>query len=86
MSGFKGVKKSGNSYTVCLTIDRKSVYLGTCKSAVEAARLYDLHALKHHQEFAALNFPESRADYEAELVKFPNPRGKYRWKTKWLDR
>ena len=58
-SGYKGVYINKNkSYHVHLTSNSKSVYIGTYKTAAEAALAYDEAAKKYHGEFAYLNFPD----------------------------
>ena len=58
-SGYKGVFQGKNkSYHVHLTSNSKSVYIGTYKTAAEAALAYDEAAKKYHGEFAYLNFPD----------------------------
>jgi len=57
-SGFKGVKKAGDKWTVYIQAHRKQYYLGTYKHKVLAALAYDKAARKYHGEFARLNFPE----------------------------
>lgn len=48
------------SYKVSIrTADGKRVYVGTFNNKKDAARAYDKAALKHHKEYAVLNFPIS---------------------------
>lgn len=42
-----------------IQINRKQVYIGIFDSREEAAKAYDIAAIKLHGEFAILNFPES---------------------------
>jgi len=68
-SGFKGVSivrgrkgaplLSGKIWKAMIMADRKYIYLGVFISAEEAAKAYDRAALKHHGEFARLNFSVS---------------------------
>lgn len=57
-SGYKGVYINKKSYRVRITSNGKSVYIGTYKTAVEAALAYDEAAKKYHGEFAYLNLPD----------------------------
>jgi hypothetical protein len=51
-------------YRAQITIDGKQKTVGYRKLAEDAARLYDLAALKYHGKFACLNFP--REDHLTE--------------------
>jgi hypothetical protein len=42
-----------------LSINEKRVQLGYFKDVQEAARAYDAAAIKYHEEFAQLNFPNA---------------------------
>lgn len=67
-SGFKGVNyfKPANMYRAQITINGKTATIGYRKLAEDAARLYDLAALKYHGQFAYLNFP--RESYLSEII------------------
>jgi hypothetical protein len=62
-SGFKGVIQSNchRKWRAKIKVDGKSIDLGTFKLAEDAAKAYDVAALKYFGEFAYLNFPH-RAD------------------------
>jgi len=57
-SGYKGVMKSGKKWMARIGVDRKYFVLGYFKNIINAAIAYDQAALKHHGEFARLNFPQ----------------------------
>lgn len=60
-SPYKGVTfsfpDSSNPYCARIRIDGRKTHLGCFATAEDAARAYDLAALKHFGEFAHLNFP-----------------------------
>lgn len=58
LSGMKGVIPNGKSFMARIGVDGKEIYLGRYKTVEEAARAYDIAALKYHGEFAKLNFPK----------------------------
>lgn len=60
-SGYKGVFRNSNigakkRWRAMIQIEKKRIFLGCFSSAIEAAKAYDKAALKHHKEFANLNF------------------------------
>ena len=55
-SGYRGVVRKGNSWSVKIRNNNKEYYLGSFNSLINAARAYDLEAIKMHGEFATLNF------------------------------
>lgn len=56
-SSFKGVSfiNKYGVYRAIITNAGKQIYLGSSKSAIEAAKLYNAAAIKFHGEFAKLN-------------------------------
>lgn len=60
-SKYKGVsrRKNSNKWLARIRCEKKSIYLGTFASEIDAAKAYDRAAKKYHGEFASLNFPES---------------------------
>lgn len=63
-SRFKGVSfcKRDKVFVSHIGVDYAKIRLGCFKSEVAAAKAYDVAALKHHGEFARLNFPQAHAD------------------------
>jgi len=58
-SKYKGVYRlPGGRYRAQIMCQYKKINLGTFADEREAARTYDLNALKLHGEFARVNFPE----------------------------
>jgi hypothetical protein len=71
-TGFKGVRKDRSCkcvFRAVVCVNKRRIYVGQSAVVEEAARIYDLHALKHQGEFASLNFPERRSEYQEELAK-----------------
>lgn len=56
---YKGVcraKPNSRRYSAQITVNRKKIHLGMFSNEVDAAKSYDLAAIKHFGEFANLNF------------------------------
>jgi len=56
------------SYYCGISVDHQSIFLGSFKNEVDAAVAYDLAAIKYHKDFAYLNFPDRRREYENGLI------------------
>lgn len=58
-SGYKGVSwhKGCGKWISHITIDGRVIHLGYFSDKNDAARAYDCAAIRHHGEFAVLNFP-----------------------------
>lgn len=54
-SGYKGVFRSGRTWTAQISLYGKHTHLGCWPSQIEAASAYDLAAVKHFGEFAKTN-------------------------------
>jgi len=55
-SGYKGVSvASKTTFSAHIRIGNRLMHIGNFKSAIEAARAYNEHALKHFGEFARIN-------------------------------
>ncbi len=61
-TGFCGVTKSPKGFVARIMSDRNMIYIGTHKTAYEAALAYDKAAIEYHGEFANLNFPIKLSD------------------------
>jgi len=57
-SGFCGVYRNGKGFQAQIRLNGKLLHMGTYSTPEEAARAYDIGAIKYHGEFARLNFPE----------------------------
>ena len=57
-TGYKGVQNERNKFCVQLRNKGKLMYFGAFDTAEEAAKVYDLAALKYFGEFAWTNFPK----------------------------
>ena len=59
-SGYKGVSwsKDHKSWEIYITENNKRKHLGFREDLIEAAKVYDIAAIKYHGEFASLNFPD----------------------------
>ncbi len=60
-SGYKGVSWSRNAkkWWAHIQVDKKVIHLGYFDVAEQAARAYDVGALKYHGSFAKTNFVEA---------------------------
>jgi len=56
ITGYCGVSKKRNGFRAQITVNRKQLYFGTYATIEEAARVYDIAAIKYHGEFAKTNF------------------------------
>ncbi len=65
---FRGVLLRWGKYNARIQARGRYFWLGSFDSPEEAARAYDLAAIRHHGEFARLNFPDRRADYKKEIM------------------
>jgi hypothetical protein len=54
---FKGVYKVGNRFQARIHFHGKTLHIGSYRTALEAAKKYDVKAREHHGEFAWTNFP-----------------------------
>lgn len=54
-SGYKGVSEHTNGFRARIKVNYKQIELGIYKTAVEAAKAYDIAAKKLHGEFARIN-------------------------------
>lgn len=62
VSGFRGVYGRENSQAK-IGVNRKVIYLGRFGSPVEAARAYDVAAIRYFGAFARLNFPKKQRGF-----------------------
>lgn len=61
-SGYKGVSwsKDHKEWEVYITVNKRRIHLGYRENLEDAARLYDVAALKYFGEFSKLNFPDDK--------------------------
>lgn len=60
-AAFKGVVRKATRWNAYITIDARTVNLGSFESDVDAALAYDRAAVKHFGQFAKLNFTNGEA-------------------------
>jgi hypothetical protein len=71
---YKGISRRGPTWNAKIVVDGKSIFLGASRSAEDAARLYDMAALKFFGEFARLNFNRSNYPQDVNLIELPKKR------------
>jgi len=67
-SGYKGVSWHEYNWRVTVSVRQRKITVGTFKDVVEAAKAYDMAALKYHGEFASLNFPVAGYRHARKLL------------------
>ena len=70
-TGYKGVQKEGDGFCVQIRTRDRLLYFGHFDSAEDAAKVYDLAALKYFGEFAWTNF--SKDAYNVEDINKVEP-------------
>lgn len=55
-SGYKGVYKSGSNWQARISVNKKLTNLGSFKKKEDAAKAYDVEAVRVYGEFAKTNF------------------------------
>lgn len=68
-SKYKGVyfRKDTMKWTVGIVVNKRKINLGCFLDETQAAKTYDVAAIKYFGKFAKLNFPELIEQYEREL-------------------
>ena len=78
---YKGISVSRDKYLAHITVNKRTTYLGSFDTDEEAATAYDRASWYYFKEFAYLNFPAKKSDYQAHPFN-PNAArpltGKYR--------
>lgn len=64
-TGYKGVTFRNGMYRARIRVFRVEIFLGNFRTPEEAARAYDVAAIKYFGEFAYLNFPKEGFDAQA---------------------
>lgn len=64
-SGYRGVQPDCNKWHARIKDGARNVYLGSFSTPEEAARAYDVAALRLFGEYATLNFPSDGKTWEA---------------------
>ena len=59
---FIGVSKNGNNWQSLIVINNSKVYMGTYKSQLEAATIFDFHSMIVHYKCAKVNYDYSAND------------------------
>lgn len=65
-TNYKGVVKQPSGFVAQIVVDRRKIYLGTFDNVTDAARAYDIAAIKHFGEFAKCNFLNSLTKYKQQ--------------------
>lgn len=60
---YVGVYRAKKKYGSCIGFNGKTIYLGNYNNKIDAAKAYDIAAIKYFGNNAILNFPELRKDY-----------------------
>ncbi len=63
-SGYRGVSKNQNSWSAKITIDGTHIHIGTFRLKEDAARAYNITALKYFGEFATFNDVNNPFEFE----------------------
>lgn len=58
-TGFRGVFSNSKKWGAYIRVNRRAIYLGNFEEKIDAAKAYDVAAIKHFGEFASLNFPQA---------------------------
>lgn len=67
---FIGVSKNGTNWQSLIVINNNKVYMGTMKSQVEAATIFDFYSMITHYKSAKVNFDYSARQLETMIKMF----------------